>query len=287
MGKSENGEEMKLRFVLLIALIATPVWSADLNVTDFGTKGDGKTDDTSAFQKALDAAGKTGERLNVPSGHFVIRGHLSVPDSVTLSGTFDAPARTIYTNQKLEKEKGSILLAFEGKGDENAAPFISLHRASHLHGVIIFYPEQTDEVAPYPWTIRGSGDNCTVTATLLINPYNAVDFGTEPCGRHYINGLYAQPLKTGLMIDEDAPDSELTKISAMTKLYCTDVAMEVTTDAVQILGGYGYMQEYPVERMMRDAKIAQIYEGTNQIQRLVIAREMLKENRAFLLAGVG
>ena len=63
----------------------------------------------------------------------------------------------------------------------------------------------------------------------------------------------------------------------MAKLYCTDVAMEVTTDAVQILGGYGYMQEYPVERMMRDAKITQIYEGTNQIQRLVIAREMLKE----------
>jgi alkylation response protein AidB-like acyl-CoA dehydrogenase len=93
--------------------------------------------------------------------------------------------------------------------------------------------------------------------------------------------------KIGLMIDEGAPEDELTKVSAMTKLYCTDVAMEVTTDAVQILGGYGYMQEYPVERMMRDAKITQIYEATNQIQRLVIAREMLKENRAFLLAGVG
>jgi alkylation response protein AidB-like acyl-CoA dehydrogenase len=93
--------------------------------------------------------------------------------------------------------------------------------------------------------------------------------------------------KIGLMIDDGAPDDELTKVSAMMKLYCTDVAMEVTTDAVQVLGGYGYMQEYPVERMMRDAKITQIYEGTNQIQRLVIAREMLKENRAFLLAGVG
>jgi alkylation response protein AidB-like acyl-CoA dehydrogenase len=93
--------------------------------------------------------------------------------------------------------------------------------------------------------------------------------------------------KCGQLIDEDAEGSELTKISAMAKLYCTDVAMEVTTDAVQILGGYGYMQEYPVERMMRDAKITQLYEGTNQIQRLVIAREMLKENRAFLLAGVG
>jgi alkylation response protein AidB-like acyl-CoA dehydrogenase len=93
--------------------------------------------------------------------------------------------------------------------------------------------------------------------------------------------------KVGTMIDEGAPEEELTKLSAMTKLFCTDVAMEVTTNAVQILGGYGYMQEYPVERMMRDAKITQIYEGTNEIQRLVIAREMLKEQRAFLLAGVG
>jgi alkylation response protein AidB-like acyl-CoA dehydrogenase len=93
--------------------------------------------------------------------------------------------------------------------------------------------------------------------------------------------------KCGSLIDEGADGAELTKISAMAKLYCTDVAMEVTTDAVQILGGYGYIQEYPVERMMRDAKITQIYEGTNQIQRLVIAREMVKEQRSFLLAGVG
>jgi alkylation response protein AidB-like acyl-CoA dehydrogenase len=90
----------------------------------------------------------------------------------------------------------------------------------------------------------------------------------------------------GRMVDERASDDELTKASAMAKLYCTDVAMEVTTEAVQILGGYGYIKEYPVERMMRDAKITQIYEGTNEIQRLVIAREMLAEQRAFLLSGV-
>jgi alkylation response protein AidB-like acyl-CoA dehydrogenase len=92
--------------------------------------------------------------------------------------------------------------------------------------------------------------------------------------------------RCGQMIDDRAEGPELTKISAMAKLYCTDVAMEVTTDAVQILGGYGYMQEYPVERMMRDAKITQIYEGTNQIQRLVIAREMVKEQRTSLLEAV-
>ena len=72
----------------------------------------------------------------------------------------------------------------------------------------------------------------------------------------------------------------------MAKLFCGDVAMEVTTEAVQILGGYGYVKEYPVERFMRDAKITQIYEGTQEIQRLVIAREMLREQRAFLLAGI-
>jgi alkylation response protein AidB-like acyl-CoA dehydrogenase len=90
----------------------------------------------------------------------------------------------------------------------------------------------------------------------------------------------------GRMVDEGAAEAELTKASAMAKLACTDAAMWVTTEAVQVLGGYGYIREYPVERMMRDAKITQIYEGTNEIQRLVIAREMLKESRAFLLEGV-
>lgn len=63
----------------------------------------------------------------------------------------------------------------------------------------------------------------------------------------------------------------------MCKYYASDVAMKVTTDAVQILGGYGYMKEYPVEKMMRDAKILQIYEGTNQIQRSIVAANILKE----------
>ena len=69
-------------------------------------------------------------------------------------------------------------------------------------------------------------------------------------------------------------DLDLGKYSAMAKLFCSDVAMQVTVDAVQVLGGYGYVKEYPVERMMRDAKITQIYEGTNEIQRLVIARTL-------------
>jgi alkylation response protein AidB-like acyl-CoA dehydrogenase len=66
----------------------------------------------------------------------------------------------------------------------------------------------------------------------------------------------------------------LGKYSSMAKLFASDTAMYVTVEAVQVLGGYGYVTEYPVERMMRDAKITQIYESTNEIQRLVVARAM-------------
>jgi len=90
----------------------------------------------------------------------------------------------------------------------------------------------------------------------------------------------------GRLVDDGVDGADLTKASAQAKLFCSDTAMWVTTEAVQILGGYGYIKEYPVERMMRDAKITQIYEGTNEIQRLVIAREMLRESRSPLLAGV-
>ena len=75
--------------------------------------------------------------------------------------------------------------------------------------------------------------------------------------------------------DEGDPHGELSVAGAMAKCFASDVAMQVTTDAVQFLGGYGYTSDFPVERMMRDAKITQIYEGTNQIQRMVIAKHLL------------
>jgi alkylation response protein AidB-like acyl-CoA dehydrogenase len=71
-------------------------------------------------------------------------------------------------------------------------------------------------------------------------------------------------------------EKDLTFISAAAKCFASDVAMEVTTDAVQLFGGAGYTEDFPVERMMRDAKITQIYEGTNQVQRLVMARQLLR-----------
>ncbi len=83
---------------------------------------------------------------------------------------------------------------------------------------------------------------------------------------------------TSRMYDNGSTD--ISKESAMCKLFASEVAMQVTTDAVQLFGGYGYMKEYPVEKKMRDAKITQIYEGTNQIQRNVIALELIKEKLA-------
>jgi alkylation response protein AidB-like acyl-CoA dehydrogenase len=78
------------------------------------------------------------------------------------------------------------------------------------------------------------------------------------------------------VIDEGDPDGELNTLGAMAKCFASDTAMQVATDAVQLLGGNGYTADFPVERMMRDAKITQIYEGTNQIQRMVIARNLLR-----------
>jgi alkylation response protein AidB-like acyl-CoA dehydrogenase len=86
---------------------------------------------------------------------------------------------------------------------------------------------------------------------------------------------YAAAAKSERAMEGDRAD-DLTFFSSACKCFASDTAMAVTTDAVQLLGGYGYVRDYPVERMMRDAKITQIYEGTNQVQRMVIARQLLK-----------
>ena len=86
----------------------------------------------------------------------------------------------------------------------------------------------------------------------------------------------ARLLTYAAAVRSERNDRDLKFYSASSKCFASDVAMKVTTDAVQILGGYGYVSDYPVERMMRDAKLTQIYEGTNQVQRIVIARNLPK-----------
>lgn len=107
-----------------------------------------------------------------------------------------------------------------------------------------------------------------------ISSFQAVQFMLADMATQ-IEAARALVMQTARMVDSGAKD--YSKESAMCKYFASDVAMQVTTDAVQILGGYGYMKEYPVEKMMRDAKILQIYEGTNQIQRGIVAANLLKE----------
>ena len=156
-------------FLMMIAMsIVAPFALADsgiLNVHDFGAVADAKTDDTAAFQKALDEAAKTGTRAFVPAGRYVLRGHLTIPEHVTLEGVFQAPERTVHTEGTLEKERGTILLAYEGKGSETGEAFVTLNGNAHVRGVIIFYPEQNNpkNIVAFPWTVRADGDNCTIT----------------------------------------------------------------------------------------------------------------------------
>jgi cyclohexane-1-carbonyl-CoA dehydrogenase len=112
-------------------------------------------------------------------------------------------------------------------------------------------------------------------------------FGKPLIGRQAISFMLADAATQieagrGLMVEaakEHDRRKANVKLASMSKCFCSDIAMKITTDAVQIFGGYGYMKDYPVERLFRDAKLTQIFEGTNQIQRLIIAREMLRERR--------
>ena len=107
-----------------------------------------------------------------------------------------------------------------------------------------------------------------------ISSFQAIQFMLADMATQ-IEAARALVYATSRMIDSGV--KKYSKESAMCKTFASDVAMKVTVDAVQVLGGYGYMKEYPVEKMMRDAKITQIYEGTNQIQRSIIASNLLKE----------
>ena len=104
-----------------------------------------------------------------------------------------------------------------------------------------------------------------------LGPDGRLDRAAVPA---VVNGNDEYVLEAALKLIE-AGAADASRWAAMCKLVAGDTAMRVTTDAVQVLGGYGYIDEFPVERMMRDAKITQLYEGTQQIQRLVIARDLL------------
>jgi len=106
-----------------------------------------------------------------------------------------------------------------------------------------------------------------------ISSFQAIQFMIADMATR-VEAARALVYKAAAQMDAKVEDTE--KLSAISKYFASEIAMKVTTDAVQILGGYGYMKDYPVERMMRDAKVTQIYEGANQIQRWLVAQQLLK-----------
>src|SRR5258705_11390583 len=155
------------------------------------------------------------------------------------------------------------LLGEEGRGMRVALATLERTRLGAAAQAVGIAQGATDYAAQYARERRQFGQ--------AINEFQAIqlklaDMETRTAAAREL--LY----KACAMADQSHP--QRAKYSAMAKVFCSDTAMAVTVDAVQVLGGYGYVKEYPVERMMRDAKITQIYEGTNEIQRLVIGRTL-------------
>ena len=187
------------------AVMAAP--SADnLSVLDFGAKADGRTDDTAAFQKALDAAGEAGGGVvHAPRGNYFFAGHLNVPNAVTLKGIWESvPAHVGIRNPGMPKptDDGTTFLVTESQGKEDGAPFITLNNNSSLKGVVIYYPNQdpAEEPKPYPWAIAMRGKNPAVLAVELLNPYNGIDAMHNE--RHLIRDVQGQPLRRGILVDD-------------------------------------------------------------------------------------
>lgn len=174
-----------------------------------------------------------------------------------------ATRELIFENCKVPKEN---LLAREGMGFivamrtlDNTRPGVAAQAVGIAQGALDYAVKYSHERIQFGQPIF----------SFQGIQFMVADMATQ------IEAARALVYATAKTIDSGAKD--ISKISAMCKLFASDVAMKVTTDAVQIYGGYGYMRDYPVEKMMRDAKITQIYEGTNQIQRGVIALQVLKE----------
>jgi len=132
----------------------------------------------------------------VPSGTYKIAGHLQNAGNDLYRGCVARPA-TLLRLQHGEHSSG------DGKRrNANGTPFIQMQAECTIKGITIFYPNQS-KTAPvaYPWCIRGNGDNNSIIDVLLVNPWQAVDFGTNPCGRHHVRNLYGQALYRGIFVD--------------------------------------------------------------------------------------
>jgi alkylation response protein AidB-like acyl-CoA dehydrogenase len=177
-----------------------------------------------------------------------------------------ATREVIFTDCKIPKEN---LLGKEGLGFIVAMKTFDHSRPGVAAQAVGIAQRALDEAVKYAHERRQFGN--TISSFQGIQ-WMLADMATQ------VEASRALIYAAARMVDSGAKN--VAKISAMCKMFASDTAMKVTTDAVQIFGGYGYMKEYPVEKLMRDAKITQIYEGTNQIQRSVIASALIKEGLA-------
>jgi butyryl-CoA dehydrogenase len=158
------------------------------------------------------------------------------------------------------------LLGQEGKGFGNAMMTLDRARPGVAAQAVGLAQGALD------WAVRYTSERQQFGQSVLsfqANQFNVADLATKIEAARQMVYTAARAIDAGL--------ANVSKFAAMCKVFASDVAMEVTTDAVQLFGGYGYCRDYPIEKYMRDAKITQIYEGANQIQRLVIGRALTKE----------
>ena len=176
----------------------------------------------------------------------------------------------MFDNVRLEKEN---LMGKEGQGWDIAMSTLNLSRPAVGAQAVGIAQGALDFAVEYAWKRVQFGQK--------LADFEGVQFmvadmatGVEAARALVYDAAHLLDMK---VYERDKMSAiGVDKMSAMAKVYSADVAMKVTTDAVQLLGGYGYTKEYPVERMMRDAKATQIYEGTNQVQRVVIARDIFR-----------
>jgi butyryl-CoA dehydrogenase len=145
---------------------------------------------------------------------------------------------------------------------DNARPFVAAQAVGLAQGALDLALEYTKQRVQFGQSI----------ASFQAIQFMLADMATEVEAARQLVYASARAI--------DAGASNVSKIAAMAKVFATDTAMKITTDAVQLFGGYGYCRDYPIEKYMRDAKITQIYEGTNQIQRIVISRALIREGAA-------
>lgn len=176
----------------------------------------------------------------------------------------------IFDNVRLEKEN---LLGKEGQGWDIAMSTLNLSRPAVGAQAVGLAQGALDFAVEYAWKRIQFGQKLADFEGIQFMVADMAT-GVEAARALVYDAAHLLDMK---VYERDKMSAiGVDKLSAMAKVYSADVAMKVTTDAVQILGGYGYTKEYPVERMMRDAKATQIYEGTNQVQRIVIARDIFR-----------